>query len=230
MKRISLMIVMLAAFHFSHSQNVGVGVSAPTQKLDVNGNIQFSGALMPNGSAGTSGQVLISQGSGIAPVWGDGVPGQIWQTVYSSDSINLTYDGGINWYSLPGMSNTVTVPTTANGFDAFIYTDGSMQWQTNADTGAIVLITAQIGLYVDGVLTRTDIIPVFNMRNFGQGIGNWAISTVVQNISAGSHTFEAKGMVRNVGATPTDKTLTFCDPNITGKIRLSSVAVFLVRK
>jgi hypothetical protein len=47
---------------------LGIGIP-PSERLDVNGNIKFVGALMPNGSAGTSGQVLTSQGSGTPPVW-----------------------------------------------------------------------------------------------------------------------------------------------------------------
>ena len=51
--------------------NVGIGTVAPTEKLQVEGNIQFSGALMPGGNAGTTGQVLVSQGAGNAPQWQD---------------------------------------------------------------------------------------------------------------------------------------------------------------
>jgi hypothetical protein len=49
--------------------NVGIGTTAPSERLDVQGNVRFSGALMPGGNAGTSGQVLVSQGAGTAPVW-----------------------------------------------------------------------------------------------------------------------------------------------------------------
>jgi len=49
------------------AQNVGIGVPAPTQKLDVGGNVKFSGALMPAGNAGTQDQSLLSNGSGAAP-------------------------------------------------------------------------------------------------------------------------------------------------------------------
>jgi hypothetical protein len=49
--------------------NVGIGTSAPAQKLHVVGNVQFTGALMPAGAAGSTGQVLVSQGAGTAPQW-----------------------------------------------------------------------------------------------------------------------------------------------------------------
>ncbi len=49
--------------------NVGIGITTPTQKLDVVGNVQFSNALMPAGNAGTAGQVLTSSGAGVAPTW-----------------------------------------------------------------------------------------------------------------------------------------------------------------
>ena len=48
---------------------VGIGTTGPTQKLDITGNLQFSGALMPNSAAGTSGQFLISGGAGNPPTW-----------------------------------------------------------------------------------------------------------------------------------------------------------------
>jgi hypothetical protein len=51
--------------------NVGIGNILPTEKLDVTGNVKFSGELKPNGNAGTNGQLLVSQGTGAAPQWTD---------------------------------------------------------------------------------------------------------------------------------------------------------------
>ena len=48
------------------NQKVGIGVTNPTQKLDINGALRLRGALYDvNNSAGTSGQVLKSTGTGI---------------------------------------------------------------------------------------------------------------------------------------------------------------------
>ena len=48
---------------------VGINQPLPSQPLDVTGNIRFTGALMPNTLAGTTGQVLTSAGTGVAPTW-----------------------------------------------------------------------------------------------------------------------------------------------------------------
>ncbi|HNS65544.1 MAG TPA: phage integrase N-terminal SAM-like domain-containing protein, partial [Candidatus Woesebacteria bacterium] len=49
--------------------NVGIGSTAPAQRLDVVGNLQFSGALMPNAQAGTSTYLLTSAGANNPPTW-----------------------------------------------------------------------------------------------------------------------------------------------------------------
>jgi hypothetical protein len=49
--------------------NVGINNTSPTEKLDIAGNIRFSGALKPNNLAGSVGQVLTSQGGSSAPTW-----------------------------------------------------------------------------------------------------------------------------------------------------------------
>lgn len=53
--------------------NEGVGINLntnPTERLQVNGNIRFDGALKPNNQAGNLGQVLLSTGNNQAPEWG----------------------------------------------------------------------------------------------------------------------------------------------------------------
>ncbi|MBC7412405.1 MAG: hypothetical protein H7331_08115 [Bacteroidia bacterium] len=48
---------------------VGVNQTLPSQQLDVVGNVQFSGALMPANLPGTTGQILTSAGAGVSPTW-----------------------------------------------------------------------------------------------------------------------------------------------------------------
>jgi len=58
--------------------SVGINNNAPAQPLDVTGNVQFSGSLMPGGSGGTTGQILTSAGANNANVWlGQGTTGQV---------------------------------------------------------------------------------------------------------------------------------------------------------
>ncbi len=56
-------------FWENSTKRLGVGTSTPQQTLSVGGNIYLSGAFMPGNNAGTSGQLLVSQGPGAAPVW-----------------------------------------------------------------------------------------------------------------------------------------------------------------
>ncbi|MGI4750165.1 MAG: tail fiber domain-containing protein [Janthinobacterium lividum] len=48
---------------------IGLGNIAPTQVLDITGNLKFSGSLMPNNDPGTAGYFLVSTGAGNTPIW-----------------------------------------------------------------------------------------------------------------------------------------------------------------
>ena len=69
--KLSLMVTCLFIFSSAISQNVGIGVTGtPSEKLDVNGNLNVSGTIKANGTDGTAGQVLMKNNSG-ALSWGD---------------------------------------------------------------------------------------------------------------------------------------------------------------
>jgi len=51
------------------TQNVGIGTNAPTERLHVAGNLRLDNAFMPGNQAGAVGNILLSQGAGVAPVW-----------------------------------------------------------------------------------------------------------------------------------------------------------------
>jgi hypothetical protein len=75
--------------------NTGIGTTSPSEKLDVSGNIRFSGALLPANLAGTAGQVLKSSGAGVAPVWGPQMGGitavERWYLAPQTFNANTTY-------------------------------------------------------------------------------------------------------------------------------------------
>ncbi len=74
---------------------VGIGIANPSENLDVAGNIQFSGALMPGGNAGTAGQVLVSQGPGASPQWQDAnaLGGDNWGSQVAQTQSPIVGDG-----------------------------------------------------------------------------------------------------------------------------------------
>lgn len=83
--------------------NLGVANAAPSEKLDVTGNIRFSGAIMPNNDPGVAGKVLSSNGAGVPPTWvGAVMPDQIY-SVESSSSLTVT----TSWAIIPGESITI---------------------------------------------------------------------------------------------------------------------------
>ncbi len=54
---------------FDDGTNVGIGVTAPSAKLHVGGNLQIDGDFRPGGNPGTAGYILVSQGAGAPPTW-----------------------------------------------------------------------------------------------------------------------------------------------------------------
>ena len=69
MKFVKLLVLFLFLVSFKMIAQVGIGTTSPSEELEVVGNIKFSGAIMPNNDAGSSGQILTSNGSGASPTW-----------------------------------------------------------------------------------------------------------------------------------------------------------------
>lgn len=66
MKKLFPVLAVVLICYNTHAQNVGIGKTTPTEKLDVNGNVNISGTIKANGVAGTTGQVLSSSGTGLS--------------------------------------------------------------------------------------------------------------------------------------------------------------------
>ncbi len=104
------------------TMKVGIGNAAPSEVLDITGNLKFSGALMPNNLPGTSGYVLASTGSSSSPVW--------------------TAPSNLYWNIL---GNTGTSPTTN-----YLGTSDAQPLvvRTNATERMRVLSSGQIGINI----------------------------------------------------------------------------------
>ncbi len=63
------LLTLLVLCYFSSYSQVGIGTTTPSEKLDVAGNIKFSGAIMPNNDPGTTGKILTSNGPNTPPTW-----------------------------------------------------------------------------------------------------------------------------------------------------------------
>jgi hypothetical protein len=97
--------------------NTGMGLTAPTQRLDVAGNIKFSGSLMPNDLPGAAGQVLKSAGVGVAPLWGPNMNGvtavERWYLGPQNFNAFTTYQFTIT--GVTGCTTASTVIVNLNG-------------------------------------------------------------------------------------------------------------------
>jgi hypothetical protein len=126
MKLIFFISIFNSIFIIASSQNVGIGTSNPTQKLDVVGNLRVSGAIMPGGTAGTTGQALVSNGAGQAPSWENiaySGGGRFWATISNSIRAGTqTPTGrGVNW-----ILNDNDAITQADTFDfASVFVKGT---------------------------------------------------------------------------------------------------------
>ncbi len=86
----------------------------------IRGHLQFDGALMPNGSAGTAGQVLTSAGPGGPPTWSSG--------------------GGGGGWALTGNGSTVAGPNfvgTTDGVDLVFKTAGAENMRIRNTSGNV---------------------------------------------------------------------------------------------
>jgi hypothetical protein len=115
------------AVTISSAGNVGVGVT-PSYKMDVAGDVNFTGALRTSGSAGTSGFVLQSKGAA-APQWVD--IAQSLPNITQLDSFSATIDGGTTVYTPRnnGSAVSITYPIQVLMFKNGVY---QQPWLNNS--------------------------------------------------------------------------------------------------
>ena len=126
--------------------NVGIGVAAPSEVLDINGNIQFSGALMPGGNAGNSGQILVSQGAGMPPQWQNAsILGDNWGSQTAVTSLPIIGNGT--------SSSPITLLSGSAAGDVLIYNGSSWvispaPWDSVCNSLGINVIPKWVGSYL----------------------------------------------------------------------------------
>lgn len=204
------------------AQNVGIGVASPSEKLHVNGNLRFDGALMPNNLPGSVGQALISQGAGVAPIWESATLGQQFTTYYSTGSVTPAINGSYPPVSvIPGLSQNVTVPAVGT-YDVFIYVDGGAALSGGSTNAGAQL---EISIWIDGAPARFMTTIVDNPSNLTSGIRTWS-SSYFTNLSAGVHNIEIRVRHRTSGGTA----ITVGAPNVVGNYLICSMAVGLIKQ
>ena len=174
---------------FDDATNVGIGTAAPSQKLDVVGNLKFSGAIMPSGNAGTTNKVLTSQGAGVAPSWTNPT-GMVYTNTYavaSSAALSPLPDYP-TFGIIPSLTRTITL--TGNAL-VWIYTDGGAQ-TTSATTGygtTVDVVIMNNGAWLpQGGYKR---LSINNPDNYTGAFQYWSMGAYVF-LSAGTYVLDVR--------------------------------------
>lgn len=153
-----ILIALMSLPFFLHAQNVGINNPNPNEKLDVNGNINVTGTIKANGSAGAPNQILMKDNSGNM-VWGNApYPASASDTSLTSQS----FTSRNQWIADPAIS--VTVPETGKYLLSFygnmfnfnetfssetIFDSDGLIRVFNQTTGTQVFTTSAVTLYAD---------------------------------------------------------------------------------
>lgn len=98
---------------------VGIGTISPAQPLHVAGNFRLENAFMPGGLAGTTGDVLVSQGPGVAPAWNN--PSNLSANRFLS---NLQNPVAVNQHLTPFSNDVLDIGSATLGWRNLYATGG----------------------------------------------------------------------------------------------------------
>ncbi|MDR4952747.1 hypothetical protein REB14_11225 [Chryseobacterium sp. ES2] len=130
-----------------HVAQVGIQTSTPQKTLHVNGSLQVvneinvGGNATTAGSAGTSGQILTSNGSAVAPSWQtlNTISGTINNAYYVQGTTAATATQGTT-IDVPGVTITLTVPAGKTQTFLFTILGYSTLLDGNSSQGVFMLL------------------------------------------------------------------------------------------
>ena len=157
--------------------NVGVGNLSPAYKLDVNGDMNLTGAMRINGSAGTAGQVLTSNGTS-DPQWKEAAFGNNTRFAVTFGS---TTSGGAFSYPLTTQYNlnATDVSIGANSFTinktGLYHFDCSLHYTSSSTTQPLFYLWL-FGVYPSIIyFLKDEVVPAFSFSGINFR-GNWHFS------------------------------------------------------
>lgn len=177
MKKI-ISILFMSISYLALSQ-VGINTDSPNAMLDVNGDVSIRGKVYVGGTEGTpgnpgvNGQVLVSQGPGLPPVWLTLNIPEIEQNYYliynntmedqtgvsftsAEISGNNVYTKGTafsslsNWKKIPGMTQTFTVNSIEN--KVYFTFETVAQIGTTGSDNLLDAVDFACGIFIDDKL------------------------------------------------------------------------------
>lgn len=143
--------------------NVGVGNTNPGYKMDVSGDVNYTGALRISGSAGLTGQMLLSQGGA----------SNTWLPVGTSGQLLVSTGATPGWQNVPNALNNAAWLTTGNSG----LTDG-----TNNFMGTITAVPIK---FITGNAERLRITATGEKQSVGDGTAAAPAWSFVNNSNLG---------------------------------------------
>lgn len=180
--------------------NVGLGVSNPTQRLDIDGSIKFSGELRPADDPGLSGQVLTSQGVGNSPTWSSVIKGMLagaWEVAPTNSGISTNITSWVD----TDVSLNFTLSHTCT-----VYMFYSINVQPDVAPGDNYV---QTRLSIDGI---PDLTTASHFQPFCSGDCNVNLNGAkVLTMTPGNHTVTLQWKVAPYNPVTWSSNTTWCD-------------------